>query len=207
MLGVQRAVYGNGCLYSLISLLSEDFINKKTLEKLGVRWWLLSDMWGVRRAAAHALHRRAAKVRLSILHPPPPPPLASSGQEQRESGQAVDGQVQYVVDHHRQGEEMGEVARVLPGKCGAEERNCCSCGAGVCWGCCAAACSGSPPAKCDVGGPVRQSYGAVRAIVRSTPPLTVANSGGEEAVGRREGTSLLDLAPLVFLPEKGRKRK
>ena len=134
MLGVQRAVYGNGCLYSLISLLSEDFINKKTLEKLGVRWWLLSDMWGVRRAAAHALHRRAAKVRLSILHPPPPPPLASSGQEQRESGQAVDGQVQYVADHHRQGEEMGEVARVLPGKCGAEERNCCSCGAGVCWG-------------------------------------------------------------------------
>ena len=82
---------------------------------------------------------------------------------------------------------MGEVVRVLPGKCGAEERNCCSSGAGVCWGCCAAACSGSPPAKCDVGGPVRQSYGAVRAIVRSTPPLTVANSGGEEAVGRREG--------------------
>ena len=93
---------------------------------------------------------------LSILHP------ASSAQEQRESGQAVDGQVQEVVGHIEQGgegvkeKEEEEVRQAGMGKCEAEERNCRLllpvCGE--------AAASAAQPAKCDCGGTVRQSYGA-----------------------------------------------
>ena len=91
---------------------------------------------------------------LSILHP------ASSAQEQRESGQAVDGRVQEAVGHVEQEgegeEEEEEVRQVGMGKCEAEERNCRLllpvCGE--------AAASAAQPAKCDCGGTVRQSYGA-----------------------------------------------
>ena len=109
-------------------------------------------MCGGRRPPIHCTGAPPRSV-LSILHP------ASSAQEQRESGQAVDGQVQEVVGHVEQEgeeeEEEEEVMQVGMGKCEAEERNCRLllpvCGE--------AAASAAQPAKCDWGGPVRQSYG------------------------------------------------
>ena len=110
-------------------------------------------MCGGRRPPIHCTGAPPRSV-LSILHP------ASSAQEQRESGQAVDGQVQEVVGHVEQEgeeeeEEEEEVMQVGMGKCEAEERNCRLllpvCGE--------AAASAAQPAKCDWGGAVRQSYG------------------------------------------------
>ena len=109
-------------------------------------------MCGGRRPPIHCTGAPPRSV-LSILHP------ASSAQEQRESGQAVDGQVQEVVGHVEQEgqgeEEEEELMQVGMGKCEAEERNCRLllpvCGE--------AAASAAQPAKCDWGGAVRQSYG------------------------------------------------